>query len=200
MTRKLCVPVVLGVLLAACESPSADDGRTFAPSFMQAALTGAVEVRHDGDAEWGTGGPDFEHQRFFVRSEDEEGSSLRLKILLASYPASIQVGVYPVETRYWQRGDNEGNTATYRRPDGEWFVAESGSFTIVRSEYEPWATEGFVEGHFEFTAVFWCNVWQDRDACLEFPDEFPPDARRIHVTGEFAAGAPPVVQTLGGGS
>jgi hypothetical protein len=199
MIKRLVLPAGICLLLAGCESPSADGG-DLRPSFMQAALTGAIEVRHDGDAQWRHGGPDPTVRFFAVSSRDGGDNRLRLAILASSH-VGFEPGVYPVEDiRYVEREDNEGNTATYKRPDGKWFVAESGSFTIVRSEYQPGVWEGLVEGHFEFTAVFWCDHSQDRDSCWAFPDEFPPDAPRIHVTGEFVAEPPPMVPTLPGGS
>ncbi|HUG41213.1 MAG TPA: hypothetical protein VMM12_12050 [Longimicrobiales bacterium] len=95
--------------------------------------------------------------------------------------------------------DSIGNTAIYLRQSGtlyngasDRYVAESGTVTVTRASHER------VDGHFDMVVVYWCTPVVNGESCVSLPDEFPPDAQRIHLVGEFSAIPPAPVPTLPG--
>lgn len=188
MLRFLSVTLIL-MLLPACDSETTPPLRP--GPFMDAKIERAISTEHRGGATFGGGTMSDTHRKLHVSSRDPAADSRLGLSILSSSPIRFEPGTYPLSPRNFEGGDNEGNTAIYLRGSDR-YVAESGTLTITG------VTDERVSGHFELTAVFWCNAAVDREPCYTLPHEFPPETPRIDVWGEFSAEGAGEVPLFGG--
>jgi hypothetical protein len=187
--------VALVLSVVGCESDPAGTGPHTETFLSAVAMAPEASIIHQGGAHYYGGTKSDTHRMIAVQSTDpDEGSKVRLE-MLSSTPQRLHmlVGEFPLVPRHFLGGDNEGKTALYMRDD-KLYVAESG--TLIVTEATGDILEGRMVGEFEFTAVYWCTPGADRTPCLSMPDEFPVNAERLHITGEFFAGPSPPAKRL----
>jgi hypothetical protein len=178
-------------LLAAC----ADMAAVAEGPYLHADVEGAATLTHRGGATHGSGTRSQTQRKLYIHSADGD-SGLTFEFLASSQPwPRLEVGTYPLDPRHFDGGDNEGNTAIHR-VGSVWYIAEVGTLTIthISADYPR-----LVSGHFDLTAVFWCDRAINRDACLILPDEFSADRPRVQIRGSFRAGPEPEVPRFSGG-
>lgn len=163
-------------------------------SFLRAQVAPSSHPveEHVGNAELSGGTMSPTRWASYISSWDEEGRGiLHLQRLGASWREGP--GVHELEPLLFYPGpDSLGNTALLLR-SSDLYVAESGTVTVTSASHER------VDGHFDIVVVYWCTPVVNREPCLSVPDDFPTDAPRIRLVGEFSATLPGPVPVLPGG-
>jgi hypothetical protein len=168
-------------------------------TYLHADVEGAFSLEHRGEAHLDRGTmPGTMHRARYLesnvwRSSMELETALRFQ-LLSEELLPWEAGTYPLDPRNFMSGDYEGTTAHFQRGP-EWFVSESGTLTITE------VVDRRVFGHFELTAVFWCNRALEPETCESLPASYAAESPRLEIRGSFEAEIPgtPVVPRLPGG-
>jgi hypothetical protein len=161
----------LSVLLLACDATAPPDD-----SFLDAEIEGAVVGQHHGWATFWNGNPEW----FQLHSADPVTAS-GFSVFISD-PMAVEPGAYPVDVEGYPASPAWVVVFVNLRLGDEYdrYVSESGVFTLDD------LTPDRAGGSFQFTAALYCPAGSMNCTGIG-PDDYPADAPRIQVRGQFRA-------------